>query len=227
MKKLTTAFVVLTFLCTGLIAQNRPDGSTPQGEDLKVPEGWSVRLDHPNVETKIGDDSETADIYFVNMTPGWHITTGPSAIFYHPENTVSGNYNIKSKIYLFDTKGRNREAFGMIFGGKNLDKENQEYVYFLIRNTGEYLIKTRAGSETATIKGWTATDAMTMFTDKTESTAENNFEVNISAEKITFYLNDQKLTSIPSEGISTDGIFGLRVNHSNNLHIATLVATQK
>ena len=68
---------------------------------------------------------------------------------------------------------------------------------------------------------------MTMFTDKTESTAENNFEVNISAEKITFYLNDQKLTSIPSEGISTDGIFGLRVNHSNNLHIATLVATQK
>lgn len=227
MKKLTVALAAFLFLSTGLMAQNRPDGSTPQGENLKVPEGWTVRLDHSNAETIIGDDTETADIYFVNMTPGWHITTGPSAIFYHPENSISGNYNIKTKIYLFDTKGRNREAFGLFFGGKNLDKDSQEYVYFLIRNTGEYLIKTRTGSETATVKGWTATEAMNMFTDKTESSAENNFEVNVSTEKITFYLNDQELASIPSKGISTDGVFGLRVNHSNNLHISNLVATQK
>ena len=227
MKRTALLTASLFLISTVLVAQNRPDGTTPQGENLKVPIGWELRLDRPNPDVIIGDDIETADIYFVNMTPGWHIKTGPAAIFYHPENTISGSYNISSEFHLFDPGERNREAFGIFFGGKNLDKENQQYVYFLIRNTGEYLIKTRNGDETANIQRWTATDAMHKFTEETEDSAANTFLVDVNSDKITFYLNGTELTSIPSNGVETDGLFGMRINHSNDVHVTSLVIGQK
>jgi len=88
MKRTALLTASLFLISTVLVAQNRPDGTTPQGENLKVPIGWELRLDRPNPDVIIGDDIETADIYFVNMTPGWHIKTGPAAICYHPENTI-------------------------------------------------------------------------------------------------------------------------------------------
>lgn len=227
MKKVALLALSVFLISTVLVAQDRIDGTTPQGENLKVPEGWELRLDKPNPEVIIGDDSETADILFINMTPGWHITTGPAAIFYHPNNTVTGNYTISTEFHLYNPEGRNREAFGVFFGGKNLDKENQQYVYFLIRNTGEYLVKTRSGAETANIQGWTATDAMHKFTEETETSAENTFAVEVSPDKVTFYLNDTELTSIPSKGVETDGLYGMRVNHSNDVHVSSLVVWQK
>lgn len=227
MKKAALLIATIFLISAALVAQSRPDGSAPQGENLKVPEDWKLRLDRPNPEAIIGDDIETADIYFVNFTPGWHIKTGPAAIFYHPENTATGNYTISSEFHLFDPKGRNREAFGIFFGGKNLDKENQQYVYFLIRNTGEYLIKTRSGEETANIQGWTSTDAMNKFTEETKDSAANTFLVDINPDKITFYLNGTELTSIPTKGIETDGLYGMRINHSNDVHVSSLVMGQK
>ena len=60
-----------------------PDAGVPQGENNDVPEGWNVRLDRPDASTVIGS-SEDDDVYFVNMTPGWHVTTSKAGIFYHP-----------------------------------------------------------------------------------------------------------------------------------------------
>ena len=216
-------FLSLFLITTGsLAAQGMPDPQVPQGENLKVPEGWKVRLDRPNSEVVIGDDAESADIFFVNMTPGWHLTTGPAGIFYHPASTVEGDFTLQATTYLFDTKGRNREGFGVFIGGSDLDGDNQRYIYFLLRNTGEYLIKERVGSETKLLQGWTKTDAMTMFTEETESTAQNDFVIDVKGDEVTFMLNGTALTTMPRSKVQPDGIFGLRVNHSVNLHISDL-----
>lgn len=222
MKKIT--FSLLLFLSTTslLVAQQSgPDGTTPQGENLQVPEGWEWRFDRSS-DVNVGSDPEKADVYFVNMTPGWHITTGPGGIYYHNDNLAQGAYELSATLYLFDTKGRNREAFGIFFGGNDLKKDTQSYVYFLIRNTGEYLIKKRMGEETATIQGWTKTDAMNLYTEETESSAQNDFKVKVSEEKMSFYLNGKELATINKEDLNTDGTYGLRVNHSINLHISNL-----
>ena len=221
MKKLISVFAIACIIAPAVFAQ-KPDPKVPQGENLKVPEGWQVRFDHADHDATIGDDPETADIYFVNMTPGWHVTTGPAAIFYHPVNTVEGDFSVKAKLHLFNPNGRNREGYGIFIGGEDLDGDNQEYLYFLIRNTGDYLVKEREGDETETVKGWTASEAIVKYTEDSGSSAENNLEVKVSGDDLTFIINGVEVATLSDSDLDTDGIFGLRVNHSVNLHVEDL-----
>lgn len=216
--------VLLALLCSSFaLAQNRPDPNIPQGENLEVPEGWEVRLDRNMPDVTIGSDPESSDIYFVNMTPGWHVTTGPAGIYYHPSNTASGEYKVSATLHLFDPGERNREAFGIFLGGENLDNDEQRYLYFLIRNTGEYLIKERLGNETQVVQNWTSNDTINIYTDDLEdSSAQNNLSVSVAGSDILFYINDSEVASVPVGEFSTKGLYGFRVNHSINLHISDL-----
>lgn len=222
MKKTLGLFLTTLILSSTAFAQGIPDAKVPQGENLAVPEGWEIRLDRPAPDVVVGSDAETADIFFVNMTPGWHITTGPRAIFYHPESVVSSDFKIKSLIHLFDTKGRDREGFGLFFGGKNLQEDSQEYLYFLIRNTGDFLVKARKGSETENIIGWTASDTIVKYVGGDDPTGTNELTVEVVDGMIKFHINGTEVSSISTDGWVTDGIFGLRVNHQVNLHIEDL-----
>lgn len=220
MKKLLL-FAVFAGLSLNALAQ-MPDPQVPQGENLKVPQGWEIRTDQPMDDLEISDDPESGDLYFVNMTPGWHITTGPRAIFWHPEFQASGVYKVRTKLHLFDPEGRNREGYGLFFGGKNLKQDDQQYIYFLLRNTGDYLIKLRTGDQTSLIKDWTSSDVINVYREDSESSEENNLEVSIQNDVMHFFINDTKVFEISTDGLDTDGTFGLRVNHAVNLHVEDL-----
>ena len=174
----------------------------------------------PPLPAKVSADKEEADIWFVNMTPGWHITTVPAAIFYHPASTASGNYRATARIHLFDPKGRN-EAFGLFFGGKNLDSDSQSYDYFLIRNSGEFLIKRRAGKETPIIRGWTKSDQIRRWTAG-ETSVLNDLSVECDRDVVRLSINGEVVATLPRSEIQPDGIVGLRVNHRLNLHVEDL-----
>ncbi len=202
----------------------RPDAQNP-GDGDTVPANWMVRLDNDDQEAVIGSNPDSSDIYFVNMKPGWHITTGPAGVFYHPASTASGIYEASADIHLFDP-GDRREAFGLIIGGQDLDAPNQSYDYFLIRNSGEFLIKRRRGSETETIQEWTASDAIKRYTDTTEASVLNQLSVRVGEEEVTFIINENEVATLPREELQTDGLFGLRVNHALNLHISDIAVMQ-
>jgi len=223
MKRRITLFLLAILISPLVFAQGMPDPKVPQGENLKVPEGWEVRLDKPMENLIISSEPDSGDIYFVNMTPGWHLTTGPRAIFWHPENKANGEYSVTTSIHLFDTKGRDREGFGLIFGGNDLKGDNQEYIYFLIRNTGDFLIKSRKGEETFNITQWTASDAIVKYEAGSEMPAFNTLSVKIGTNTAGFYINGQKVIDQSlgdgMEKLKTDGLFGLRVNHAVNLHV--------
>lgn len=176
------------------------------------PEGWRTRFDRPN--------ANPAELEFVSMAPGWHITTGPAGIFYHPDSTATGRFRLEAEIFLFPTNGRDREAFGVFFGGRDLEGAGQAYSYFLIRNTGSYLVKRRAGAGTSDVVGWT--DAPSMARQAGEDQAKNVFAVEAGAETVEFYLNGARLRSVPRSDLDVDGIVGLRVNHGLNLHVSSL-----
>lgn len=220
--------IVCVLLCsTVVIAQDRPDPNMPQGINLEVPVGWDVRLDREIDDVIISSSLDSSDIYFVNMTPGWHITTGPAGIFYHPANTASGNFTITSELHFFDPGNRNREAYGVFIGGTNLQGDNQHYVYFLIRNTGEFLIKKRVGEETEMLHKWTASNSIIKFDPEVteNSSVMNTLSVVVGDNEVSFHINDEQVASLNASDIETNGIFGLRVNHSINLHVSDLSFT--
>ncbi len=197
----------------------RPDPNVPVGGDGQMPPYWKTRFDSEDPAITVGSDGETSDVFFVSMVPGWHITTGPAGIFYHPASTASGVFTAHATIHLFDPAGRN-EAFGLFFGGEDLETANQSYEYFLIRNSGEYLIKRRIGSETQLIQDWTPSDAIVRYTDPEVFSVPNTLAVSVGAQEVRFLINDVEVASYPSAELASDGIVGLRVNHALNLHVS-------
>lgn len=203
-------------------AQTMPDPAVPQGENLQIPEGWMFRLDAPDETVAFGADPETAPVYFVNMTPGWHLTTGPRGVFYHPMMKASGDYAIHAALHLFNPNGRNREGYGLFFGGKDLQGEQVEYLYFLLRNTGDFLIKSRSAETLTLHQDWTPSDHIIIYDDESEFSVLNDLSVEVEGDSMHFYINQQKVSTLPKTELSTDGTFGLRVNHNVNLHIEAL-----
>lgn len=229
MKRLFLYTVI--FALIGLSAVGCTSGDTEQetmesetsatlggGEEGEIPESWQVRLDNPDPEVEISSDTASADIYFVNISPGMHITSGPAAIYWDSTNTISGDFQVSSTIHLFDP-GELREAFGVFFGGRSLNSENQAYTYFLVRNGSQFLIKQRMGSETETLVPWTQDDAINAYTDTTESSAPNTLTVERSGANLSFSVNGTEVHSMPTDNIVTDGITGLRINHRLNVHV--------
>ncbi|MDX1429253.1 MAG: hypothetical protein R3282_03150 [Rhodothermales bacterium] len=196
----------------------RPDPQNPVGENLKVPPAWKVRLDKPDPDVVIGSEEEGSDIRFVSMTPGWHITTGPRAIYYHPASTAEGEFVARAGIYLFPPGDRN-EAYGLFVGGKNLDGAEQRYLYFLVRRSGEFLIKERRGGETEVVHEWTASDAVNPYTEETSGTVKNVLSIDAGEEFVVFRVNDTEVARLPRTELDVDGIVGLRINHALNVHV--------
>jgi len=187
------------------------------GQDLERPDGWLTRFD--------ADGMSEADLEtFVEMPPGWHVSTGPAGILWHPENTISGDFRAEMEVFLFDPEGR-REAFGIFLGGSALESDNVEYTYFLLRDGGQYIIKRREGTETPTIRPWTSHDAVKSYSDRgADASVKNVLAVEARSDEVRFYVNGAEVARVPRDEVGVDGVFGFRVNHRLNLHISKLEA---
>ncbi|MDE2876325.1 MAG: hypothetical protein OXU69_13735 [Gemmatimonadota bacterium] len=198
-----------TLTPTPATAQDCPDGD--------FPDGWEVRFDREGMSMD--------DLCLVTMPPGVHITTGPRMIAYHPDSVAAGDFRIESETYLFDPGGR-REAFGFFIGGSDLQGPGQSYTYFLLREGGEFLVKTRAGTATPVVRDWTAHPAIASYATRPEesATAKNVLALEADGDELRFFVNGEQVWSGPRGDLATDGIFGLRVNHRLDLHVTTIMS---
>ncbi len=187
-------------------------------EPKPPPEGWQVRTDRGG--------HGGGDLIFQNMPPGWHITTGPGAILYHPEKRATGDFRVESETFLFDPGNRN-EGFGLFIGGRDLAGEGQVYTYFLIRRDGSVLVKRRDGAGTSTLHGWAKHDAVVTWEGRGEGegTAKNVLAIEAGPEALVFLVNGQEVFRTARADQHVEGVVGLRVNHALDLHVSSLEVT--
>jgi len=183
------------------------------------PADFRVRYDRAN--------AVDAQFSFQTMRPGWHVTSGRwAAILWQPALTASGNYRASTVLQLFPASGH-AEGLGMILGGRDLDGDGQQYVYFLIRKDGQFLIKRRDGASTSSIVDWTANPAIQPQEATTGTDAvRNELAVEVGAQNVDFFVNGQRVHRMAREGNAWDGIVGLRVNHNINVHVESLTVTR-
>jgi hypothetical protein len=187
-------------------------------QDLERPAGWMTRFDDPAASE---EQLET----FVEMPPGWHVTSGPAAIYWAPEMQASGDFRVEMEVYLFDP-GSRREAFGIFLGGRDLEAVGQTYSYFLIRNGGQYILKRREGAEAPTVRPWTAHDAILSYADRGDDVSVRNvLAVEARGDRVHFFVNDEEIAELSRSDFAVDGTYGFRVNHGLNLHISRLEVT--
>jgi len=181
----------------------------------QAPKGWKMHTDH---STEASDpDAPGADKFTVSGS-GFHAVNPMAAIYWNPENTISGNYTLKGTFKLIKSSGFN-EYYGLIFGGSGLEGAGQNYTYFMITDDGTYLIKRRDGSSTQGISQKTPSNAVKK--PDASGTATNNLEVRVKPDKIDFVINGTVVTSLPKTGAAakTDGIYGIRINHQLDVQI--------
>lgn len=197
----------------GLLALTIPAGAQ------QIPQGWEVRPDRGG---HAGHGAAPEGLEFVTMPPGWHINTGPAVILWEPATTASGDYRVEADIHLFDPAGR-REAFGLFIGGADLHGEGQRYTYFLLRDGGQFLVKRRAGAETPTVVDWTTHPAIRKWADRGDGASVlNNLAVEVRGDRVRVLVNGEEVSSVPRAQVDAEGIVGLRVNHSLELHVSRL-----
>ena len=208
------ATLAVTTLAVAAFPAAAQDDDAPA---LEFPAGWEIRFDR--------EGANRDDLYLVAMPPGIHVTTGPATIAWHPDSVATGDFRIESETFLFDPEGR-REAFGFFIGGSDLQGPDQRYTYFLLREGGEFLVKTRSGSETSVVQDWTAHPAIVSFATKPEGagTAKNVLGLEVTGGELRFSVNGEQVWSGPRERLATEGVFGLRINHGLNLHVTTIMA---
>ena len=174
-----------------------------------LPAGWSGRTDRPT--------QQLSSAKFEAMGGGWHVTTGPAAIFYQSADNVTGSFHTLATFT--QTKApAHPEAYGMFIGGKSLDGDAQSYIYVLVRGDGAYMIKRRVGATVTSIVDWTPSPAVVKADSAGKAT--NKIEAQATGGKLTFSINGTQVHSMDAAAAETNGIIGLRVNHNLEVHVA-------
>ena len=178
-------------------------GAQHQGGAHGMPAGWEMRLDRP---------ASTQPVHFMEMHGGLHAVLGPAAIFYNPANTATGAYRAVGT-FTQRRPAEHPEAYGLLVGGRDLQADNQDYLYFVIRQDGKFLVKHRAGAETHTLFDWTEHEAIRR--PGPDGRATNALAIDVSEGGARFLVNGTEVANLPRVPyLNTDGIVGLRINHN-------------
>ena len=88
MRQVAGTLMVLVLLARAVAAQADPDRAVG-GAGIQV-KGWTGRTDR--AEQKI------AEVKFVQMGTGYHLTSGPHAVLWNPEHVATGDYTVKARM---------------------------------------------------------------------------------------------------------------------------------
>jgi hypothetical protein len=219
MRRTLPLAAAVLFLAAPVGAQDMGDHTPADQQGMAtsqgVPDGWMMRFDRSNAGQDMVD--------FQVMEPGWHVKTGRAgaAIFWQSGTEASGAYTLATQMHLFEP-ATHAEAFGLFVGGSDLGGADQQYLYFLVRQTGEYLIKRRVGGETENVVGWTAHEAVPTMEAGAPDPTEYNLAVAVGSESVAFMVNGETVHSLPASEVETDGQAGIRINHMLNIHVQTV-----
>jgi hypothetical protein len=209
MRSSLPAAALLAALSLPLAAQETPYDADQPARGGAVPAGWTVRADK-------GDASEAK---IVTMGKGLHVTTGPAIILYRADKDGSGPFHTLAT-FTQTKPSKHAEGYGLFVGGKGLDGAEQQYLYFLVRQDGSYLIKRRDGEKTSDVsKGWVPSDAVKKPDAKGSSTNLLEVDNKRDPSRVAFLVNGTEVYATDAKGMALDGIVGIRQNHNLDVHI--------
>lgn len=202
----TTALALFALLplaaCGGGEEASESTDASPSATPEDPLAGWQVRTDPGDTVATEGRFTASGD--------GFRVRPGPRAIFFHPDSTASGRYRLEATFARLQ-EPRMPEAYGLLLGGRDLKTPRQDYLYFLIRKDGSYLVKHRAGEETHTVVSWTEHPAVATTSG---DTVRNTLAVESDSAEVRFLVNGETVEALSrAPMLRTDGVVGVRINH--------------
>jgi len=176
--------------------------------------GWNGRTD---------GDQPFDDVLVTNMDDGsFQIDVGPAVVLWQDDMTAEGAYMLSGTFHQVSSKDH-PHGTGLVFGGADMAGAGQVYTYFMVRGSGDFLVKTRTGDETFWVEpteGWVAHEAVNRTDANDEFT--NELAVQVTDTEVVFMVNGTEVLRRPAEGIYTDGNYGVRANHNLTIQVSDL-----
>jgi hypothetical protein len=170
-----------------------------------LPEGFLIRLD--------SDRGDVAEFRLSQETGGIDILTGPAGIAWQPGDTVTrGGFRAQATFVQYAAPVGYREAYGIFVGGSDLQGPDQEYVYLLIRPTGDYLVKRRLGETTQVLVDWTPHDAVDRVVAEGDE-PRNTLAIEVFGGDVVFLVNGTEVHRMSAAEARPYGVAGVRANH--------------
>ena len=166
-----------------------------------MPAGYRLRID-PQAAYK-------SALRYSRAEGSFAIRAGPGHIAYTPGDTASGSYTVTATVTQ-RARSKLKDAYGVFVGGQSLTTAKQAYGYFLIRESGQYLIKVRDADSMRVIVDWTRHPAIPF--DTLKGAIRATLAVRVAPDSTRFMVNGQQVASLPAGVLPTAGIAGLRVN---------------
>ena len=185
---------------------------------VQVQAGWKVRID--GSQSASAPDAN-ANLTFMAMGKGFHITGGSGAIMWDPANTKKGLYTVKATFTL--TKPSDKVThYGLVFGGTDVEGAAPAYVYFTVAQDGTYEIRHRAGDAVHDMD-----QSLHIAVRKPDASGRstNTLEVQVAPTAVSYLVNGAVVAATPTRAgmgsytEKTDGIVGVRIDGQIDLQV--------
>ena len=214
MRRLVTALIAISLCAPALLTAQ-----------LTTPTDWKWRQDAP-APLAPGSKMEPGSWVFVQMPPGWHVTTGPGVLLYPANNgEIGGNFSLEAEIFLFP--GEAADEYGIFLGGQDIDASAMpDYSALVLRRDGQAAVVRRRGGQATAVAAWQRHEAI-LPGKAGDEPVKNVLKVDVDPVNVTLWVNAAKVLAVPRTDVRTDGRVGFRVGKDMNLHITTLNVTRK
>ena len=196
-----------------------------QAKDAATAQAWVGRLD-PAAEKRGARITENT---VLESGDGLRVTTGASAIYWHPTHTASGTYTVKASFV--HGGGSTTEFYGLFIGGSQLQKGPQNYLYCVVAGNGTFAVRHVNGQEGNQLAGRTASPAIRRT--NADGQATNEVAWRVSADRTSCLVNGTEVWGYatralvgPGRLLSTDGPAGIRVNQGLDVRVAGFAITK-
>lgn len=183
--------------------------TTAQGQGIARPAGWRVVVDVGAKDT----------VSHVPMPPGWHMTTGPGALFFDPAYHAAGRYTVEADIFLFP--GKSQSGYGIFVGGQSLDGASPSYLTFVIRRDGQAALEQVTKGSTTALIPWSAAASVKPHLGGDDAVL-NSIALTVDRDSIIVEANSKRVGSVGRGTLDLDGTFGFRAGPDVNLHASRL-----
>ena len=150
-------------------------------------------------------------------------TAGANAVFHSPRFTAHGRYRLS--VLVEQLRGADQpHGAGLVFGGTDLDGEEQRYAYVLLRPDGRFLVKVRRGDTTTELEPWTVHPAVRRGPSR--GGVRNRLSVEVDDLDTRILVNGTEVCRLRTRELPTDGRYGFRVLHDLTVRFSGLTLTR-
>lgn len=193
--------------------------------------GWMGKVD----ANEAGRGQVITNSRFAPEGNGFRVTTGPAAVYWHPNNRATGNYTVRATFNEPEYMNVNDHPhpYGIVIGGNNMGTDNQSYLYCAAYGNGSFIVR-GFGPAAFQVNGrrGEANDAVHKAAGKGQPVSQE-IAVSVNGDNVSCSINGTVVGTWPKSAIvgegkltSTDGIYGVRFAHNTDGTVSGLTMTK-